>query len=95
MKWKWIVCIAVLNFAAIFIAASSLLVDFAILAPKRLQYDIGNSESVRRAIFQAESQGIEMMRGSALVGGATLALVMLLNFLVLCLLLRTKKSAAH
>lgn len=84
MKRKWLIGIGVVNFLALLFATASFMVDFAILTPAQLQYDIGNAESVKAAIFQAQSQGIEMMRSSALSGGATLALIMLLNFIALC-----------
>lgn len=73
-----------LNALALLSAVGSFMVDFAILAPAQLYFDIGNVESVKAAIFQAQSQGIEMMRRSAFAGGAGLSVVMILNFVVLC-----------
>lgn len=70
------------------------MVDFAILAPTKLQYEVGNADSVKAAIFKAQSQGIEMMRSSALNGGVVLAIVMLLNFVALCFLAKVFKKNA-
>jgi hypothetical protein len=80
MKKKWLICLGVLNLVAILFAAANLLTDFAILAPKRLAYEVGDLKSVKNAIFQAESGGIEMMRRYALAAAVTLTIVMLINF---------------
>ena len=92
MKKKWLICLGVLNLVAILFAAANLLTDFAILAPKRLAYEVGDLKSVKNAIFQAESGGIEMMRRYALAAAVTLTIVMLINFVTLCLNSRNKRS---
>lgn len=81
---NWLVPIGILNVLILLFAVGNLMVDFAILAPDRLQYEIGNLESVKGAIFQSQVQGIEMMRRSALVSCSTLAAGILLNFGALC-----------
>ncbi len=90
MNWKWLVVLGAINFGAVLQGIASLMVDFAILAPERLKFEVANTESVKRAIFQAESGGIEAMRSSAFVGAGTLAAVMILNFALICLTCRRR-----
>ena len=84
MKRKWLVSLVTLNICVLFFATGYLMVDFAILTPERLHFEVGNVESIKAAIFEAQTQGVEMMRRSALTSGAALATTMLLNLIVLC-----------